>query len=380
MGSVQKYQTQQGPRYRVQYRKPNQKLTSKRGFRTKRDAELFLATVEVSKAAGTYMDPALARVTVRELGTRWLATKRPSMKASSYGPVEVAWRLRVEPRWGDVPLTMVTHSDVKAWVSELNTQHGPTVVIRSYGVLASILDDAVHDRRIPSNPARGAKVGLPRKMRGQRHTYLSHGQVETMANAAGTYATLVRTLAYTGIRWAEAVGLRVEDIDLGRSRLWVVNNAVELQGRFVEGTPKSHRAREVPVPRFLIAELFERVRHLDPRDLVFPGADGGFMKRTRASKGSRSWFRNAAAAAGAPTLTPHELRHTAASLAVQAGANVKIVQRMLGHSSAAMTLDIYADLFDRDLETVSDAMDRARQSELVAKTKPEPHPRYGPGL
>nr|WP_283818125.1 tyrosine-type recombinase/integrase [Microbacterium sp. CIAB417] len=89
--------------------------------------------------------------------------------------------------------------------------------------------------------------------------------------------------------------------------------------------------------------------------------------RTRASKGSKSWFRTAAAAAGAPNLTPHELRHTAASLAVQAGANVKVVQRMLGHASAAMTLDIYADLFDRDLEALSDAMDRARHNEVVGK-------------
>ncbi len=57
----------------------------------------------------------------------------------------------------------------------------------------------------------------------------------------------------------------------------------------------------------------------------------------------------------------HDLRHTAASLAVSAGANVKAVQRMLGHESAALTLDIYADLFDDDLDTVADALDAARR-------------------
>jgi site-specific recombinase XerC len=55
----------------------------------------------------------------------------------------------------------------------------------------------------------------------------------------------------------------------------------------------------------------------------------------------------------------HELRHTAASLAVQAGGNVKAIQRMLGHSSAAMTLDVYADLFDTDLEGVADRLNSA---------------------
>ena len=64
-------------------------------------------------------------------------------------------------------------------------------------------------------------------------------------------------------------------------------------------------------------------------------------------------------AAGLDGLTPHDLRHTAASLAVAAGANVKAVQRMLGHASATMTLDVYAGLFGDDLDTVADLLDEA---------------------
>jgi integrase len=60
----------------------------------------------------------------------------------------------------------------------------------------------------------------------------------------------------------------------------------------------------------------------------------------------------------------HDLRHTAASLAISAGANVKAVQRMLGHASAAMTLDVYADLFDEDLGHVADALTKARSDAL----------------
>lgn len=66
-----------------------------------------------------------------------------------------------------------------------------------------------------------------------------------------------------------------------------------------------------------------------------------------------------------PRVTPHDLRHTAASLAVQAGANVKAVQRMLGHASAAMTLDVYADLFDDDLDGVAAALDDAKRAASV---------------
>jgi len=64
-----------------------------------------------------------------------------------------------------------------------------------------------------------------------------------------------------------------------------------------------------------------------------------------------------------PRITAHDLRHTAASLAISAGANVKVVQRMLGHKSAAMTLDTYADLFDDDLTGLADKLD-----ESVGKT------------
>jgi integrase len=71
----------------------------------------------------------------------------------------------------------------------------------------------------------------------------------------------------------------------------------------------------------------------------------------------RSWFDAAAAAINQPGLTSHELRHTAASLAVSAGANVKAVQRMLGHASAAMTVDRYPDLFDDELDAVADRLD-----------------------
>ncbi|MGZ4511374.1 MAG: tyrosine-type recombinase/integrase, partial [Mycobacterium sp.] len=78
-------------------------------------------------------------------------------------------------------------------------------------------------------------------------------------------------------------------------------------------------------------------------------------------------------AAGIPRVTLHDLRHTSASLAVSAGANVKAVQRMLGHASAAMTLDIYAELFDDDLEAVAVALDEARSRESVAKMWPRDH-------
>ncbi|WP_307804576.1 site-specific integrase [Curtobacterium flaccumfaciens] len=100
----------------------------------------------------------------------------------------------------------------------------------------------------------------------------------------------------------------------------------------------------------------------DRDDLVFPSTNGSCVRRTRASKGSKSWFVSALAKCGLDPMTPHDLRHTAASLVISSGANVKAVQRMLGHASAAMTLDVYADLFDDDLTALADGLDDAARA------------------
>ena len=89
---------------------------------------------------------------------------------------------------------------------------------------------------------------------------------------------------------------------------------------------------------------------------MFTAPDGGVLLLRNFR---RRVFDPAARAAGLDGLTPHELRHTAASLAVASGANVKAVQRMLGHASAAMTLDVYSGLFDDDLDALADRLDAA---------------------
>jgi integrase len=92
-------------------------------------------------------------------------------------------------------------------------------------------------------------------------------------------------------------------------------------------------------------------------DLVFTGVRGGGALRAPAFR--RASFDRAAEAIGMAGLHPHELRHTAASLAIASGANVKVVQQMLGHKSATMTLDLYGHLFGDQLDEVADAMDAA---------------------
>ncbi len=98
------------------------------------------------------------------------------------------------------------------------------------------------------------------------------------------------------------------------------------------------------------------------RPRVFNKAVQAVQKATTMQRAQELATTGAATTPVFPTITPHDLRHTAASLAVSSGANIKAVQRMLGHAKASMTLDVYADLFDEDLDVVADRLDTAIKS------------------
>jgi integrase len=183
-----------------------------------------------------------------------------------------------------------------------------------------------------------------------------------------TYGLLIRVLAYTGLRFGELAALRVSRVDLMRRRLIIAESVTEVRGKAVFGTTKNHATRSVAAPRSLVDSLTEQLAGRGPGEFVFPAPRGGVLLLRNLR---RQVFDPAVRAADLGKLTPHELRHTAASLAISAGANVKAVQRMLGHKSAAMTLDVYADLFDDDLDAVAERLDAATRKPGVPLVRPE---------
>jgi integrase len=347
MGNVQK---RPDGKWRARYRDPSGREHA-RHFDRKLDAQRWVDSQETAKTHGEWIDPALSRVTVGSWAAEWLAGQvqlKPSTRARYAGVL----RVQVLPTWEGVPLKAVTHTDVSRWIAQLVADGlSPRSVHKAHRVFSLVLDLAVRDGRLTRNPAAG--VRLPRAVMARKR-FLTAAEVAALADASGRYRELVYVLAYCGLRLGEAAGLRVGDVDLARRRLRVERSVSDVDGRLVATTPKTHHAREVPVPAFVAAMLPDIMVGRAADDPLFTGPGGGLL---RGNNFRRRFFDRAVISAGLSGVTPHDLRHTAASLAVSAGANVKAVQRMLGHASAAMTLDVYAGLFGDDLDAVADRLD-----------------------
>lgn len=339
--------------WRARYRDKRGKEHA-RHFARKIDAQGWLDEITTSTLTGTYVDPGRSKRTVEAVAASWLKSKLDS-KASTAARNRGIVDGHILPKWRGTKVGQIEQGDVQDWVSDLaQTSLKPRTVRKIYFAFNGIMQQAIIEKAMAVNPCAGVKLPAASKV---SRRYLTAVQVEALAAAADEGSSVVFTLAYTGLRWGELAALKVGNVDLLRGRLVIEQSVTEVDGVLDWTTPKDHQRRTVPIPAFLKVTLKGIVEGRAADDLLFPAPRGGVL-RVRAAR--RSWFDLAAAEAGAPGLNPSELRHTAASLAVHAGAHVLAVQRMLGHEKASMTLDTYSDLFDGDLDLVAEKLGEVR--------------------
>ena len=354
MGHIEKRARQHGTVWRARYRGPDGRERS-RSFPRKLDAERFLAATETAINRGDWIDPDLGRTTIAQWAPRWLVSKR-KLKPKTRAGYDSLLRSRILPHFGDVPLNKLERIHIEAWISDMqNDGLSASRIRQAFNVLAAMLDTAVANSMLTRNVARG--VELPRIPKTPRR-FLSEEQVMRLADEVpAEHRALVLVLAYSGIRWGEAVAMRRGRCDLLRRRLHALEAAVEVDGHLVWGPPKTHRQRAVSIPAFVCEDLAEHLAGLadDPDALVFQASIGGPLRHTDFI---RYVWRPAVRAARLPKgLTPHELRHTAASLLIAHGAGPKSVQAQLGHSTITTTFDTYGHLFEGHLDAVMDRLD-----------------------
>jgi integrase len=179
----------------------------------------------------------------------------------------------------------------------------------------------------------------------------------------------VLVLAWGGLRIGEALGLQRRDLDLLRGRLQVRRQAVEVGGRVELADVKTAAGRRViALPAFVVEALARHLegRPADPEALVFADVRGGPVRRTNWRR--RVW-EPAVRAAGLEGLRPHDLRHFAASIAVAAGAHPRALQARLGHSSARVTMDVYASVLPGLDEELASRLERIRNQARARATE-----------
>jgi integrase len=284
-------------------------------------------------------------------------------------------RLYVIPEFGPWRISDVTRASIRSWLSRLLSEGlSPSRTRQARSVLSQVLEHAVDTGALRANPARGVKVNgnSDRVMH-----FLDASQVAHLADEVdrveGGSGTLVYLLAFGGLRWGEAAALRRGRCDLLRSQIHIRESVSEVRGEMHFGETKTGKNRTIVVPGFLRDRLAADLaaRDLgDPQVFVFADSKGGPLRNSNWRH--RVW-KPACEASGMPEgLRIHDLRHTAASLAVSAGANVKAVQRMLGHSTASQTLDRYSHLFTEDLEALADRLDEVFSQQIASYARPLP--------
>lgn len=366
MATTSSYLTSKGEkRWRVRYRKPDHSQTDKRGFKTKKAADEFLARLQVDLVDGEWVDPSNSKKLLGPIAEAWFDSFL-DLQPNTLAGYRQTLNKHILPTWGTRAIGSIGYSEVQLWVNKLSKTLSSSSTRQIFFNMRSILDFAIQDKKLKKNVCAG--VRLP-KLGKTNRPYLSHEGVLKLAEASGTSFDIVLTLAYTGLRVSELVGLRVGSIDFETNHLNIVEAISERGGQLLEGLPKNGETRRVPFPDFITPFLADRIQGKNKDARVFTSPKGDVL---RIGNFRRDVFRPAVSKVQKqdpefPSLTPHDLRHTTASLAISAGANIKSLQTMLGHAKASITLDVYADLFEEDLSAVSVALNDIAGPEIVGK-------------
>lgn len=347
-------------------------------FRLKRDAQDWLTSEQAQLLQGTHVNPRLSERPFAEVVEAWRESWPGRIEPSTQLRYEQTLRLHVLPEFSSRPIGQIDRAAVQRWVNRMTADGKPSGTVRAaYTTLRAALNQAVRLGLIRSNPA--TRIDVPRQGTSEMLTLTPSEVVRLAEHIHPYYRVLTYTAAYTGLRAGELLALQRQDFDPLRKELRVNRALKDLNGKLSVGETKTHTRRTVSLPAFLNKMLSEHADALPPgpTQILFPSRSNGSY--IRHSLFVRRIFRPAVAgytdAKGTvhPGALPHksslrfhDLRHTAASLAIHAGANPLLVSKMLGHSSVTITLDRYSHLLGGEGETVAGRLDALYNAQPAA--------------
>ncbi|MGB6164032.1 MAG: tyrosine-type recombinase/integrase [Pseudonocardiaceae bacterium] len=382
MASIKK----RGTRWFARYRDNTGREHAQR-FDRKVDAQNWLDERTAALVTGQYADPRAGRVVFRQYAEQWRSTMVHG--PSTRNLVERTLRCHIYPALGDLPMGSIRTTTVQALVTELSGRLAASTLKLAYGYMVAVFRAAVRDRIIASSPCEGVRLPPPRR----KQVEIPPLEVLDIlaANLPPRFAVVPELVAGSGLRQGELFGLEVDAVTfLGSRAVSVHQQLVCLSPHppYLGPVKTAESERVVPLAQVTLNAVAAHLAafpatevtisdRTDPRKpvsrparLLFTMNDGQPVTR---HAWSAVWI-PAARAAGLPPRTGlHALRHLYASLLIRHGESVKTVQKQLGHSSAAITLDTYAHIWpdadDRTREAVEQALAKIDRAADTVRTE-----------
>jgi integrase len=308
------------------------------------------------------------RQTVGQFLETWIEVAKSQIRGSSWRRYGDYVRVHLVPGLGRVPLAKLTAQQIQLFYArKLNEGLSSTTVHHLHGLLHRALKDALRMGLIQRNVTE--MLRSPRRTTKEIMPLTQDQAVHFLEVVSGNRFEALYVLAVTtGMREGELLALRWQDVDLENATCSVRMNVQEAERGFVLAETKTtYSRRSITLSKLSVAALRRhRVRQEEERsalgmawktslDLIFPNTLGGLMIPDNLVKRS---FKPLIVNAGfLPEMRFHDLRHTAATLLLSRGVNVKVVSEMLGHADSSITLRIYAHVIPNMQQVAADIVD-----------------------
>jgi integrase len=359
MASIRKRKGSRGITYQVLYR-DRAGMQRSESFNRRKAAEDRKSEVEVEIRTGSFISPREARVSFGHWYRHWEPTRH--LSATRKATDDSRRDRYVLPRWGRVPLDAISYLDAQAWVAQLGKTMGPASIRACFRLLKLPLDAAVLDGKIRTNPVIGVKLPpVPQSTKTADDVLTADELMAVVSSTDDRWQALVFVCGWLGLRWSEALGLRRCDVNPMRGELHVGRlTVVEPGGAGLllvkEGAKTAGSVRTIPLPEMAQAVLLDHMARFvsdqSPEAFLFLTEEGLHPRRCNFRRTFQRALRNSGVD---KTIPVHALRHTAATLMLDASLDLLDVSKRLGHSRPSTTLDLYAHLLNarRDAGTIA---------------------------
>ncbi len=308
---------------------------------TTKQAEEFFERMQRATETGTDALITFADY-VKSIGDRWQRGLDPTSTASYY---DAGLRLRVLPALGHLKVSKITTGLIDRTIDRWEEEHSPSTIKNTIGPLVRVLDVAVRDEVIPSNPAKNRSrrafhkesALTPGSLRAYAISDLDtlNRLAEACAAVHQSYSDHVMLCAMLAARGSEVAGLELGDIDWKNRIVTIERQVYPGKGGLVTKQTKGRRERYVPILDPLEPILLRLSAGKKPDEPLLRGPRGGVL--TTATVRDATKWEELVDRLGMPSLTRHGLRHTGATWLADAGVPLHVLQRILGHASIETT-------------------------------------------